>query len=114
MRKLWNILVKVLPLQCTVGVSVIGGSIVEIQADAETTNRVTLLGWTFRPDWNIFSDSQKKVTDDLVEALRTLKNLEMVRHRLNVCPKCTQSQDGEERYNLKNLRWKKRSTSFRR
>ena len=102
-----SILAKVLPWECRVGISFIGGSIVEILADIDTAKRIYMvdrlnaLRWKFVPDYDIFSDSLKKTTTDLSDTLRTLKNLEMVKHRTSLCLKYVRNPDAEDWYNGK-------------
>ena len=104
MSELRSILAKILPYECRVGISFIGGSIIELLADARTADRIDLmerlrfLRWRPVVDYEIFNDSLKKSATDLPGSLRTLKNLEMVRHRMALCLKYARHPDAEEWY----------------
>lgn len=77
---------------------------VELLADEATAKRVKLvarietLRWKFVEGYDLFSDSLKKSAETLPENIRKLRNLEIVRHRMNLCTQHTRNEEAVQWY----------------
>ena len=102
--ELRRVIATAFPWECRLKISFIGGSLVEILADTKTAADVDLVGraailrWKYVADYDPFSDSLKKTKNSLPDELRTLRNLEMVRHRMALCEKYAQHEDALQWY----------------